>query len=168
MTPHMRFWESLYNVRWTPTGLFHYNITPFHRRKRNVVWHVNDTITGILLYWFWIILSDQKWLRKCVYKIAMSWTQQEKFVISWKVSPFLLRQWLRECVHSISMRQYCTLCGSHFATWDKQSRSILLYHRITPRMNLWDILYNVRSDFFRYIIKWLPIKSIWKASYNMK
>ena len=32
---------------------------------------------------------------------------------------------------------------------------------MTPHMNVWDILYNVREalqEFFRYIIKWLPIK----------
>ena len=89
MTPHVSFWESLYNVTWTPPGLFHYAMmSPFHRGKIDIVLHVNNTIRGISLYWWWIALSDQNWLSKCRHSIPKRWTQPENVGMSWEVSPF--------------------------------------------------------------------------------
>ena len=120
----------------------------------------------MLGYPFWLELAQKI---RAFHIDEMNPTGKIRYIM--EGSHFLPRQWLRECMHSISLRQYCTLCGSHYDKLDKQSRSILLYNGITLHMNVWDILYNEREISTPRVLslyhKMTPHKNIWEASYTL-
>ena len=137
-----------------------------HMSARGPLYDVNKTLTEAFHY---IIM--QLSFHNPNTDIVVQWTQPEICVTSWEVSPSSTTQGFSKCMHSISMRPYCMVCGSHFPTWGKHSKSyffisytnspyacvglieqreistprvISLYHVITTHKSVWGASYNVR------------------------
>ena len=92
-----------------------------HMSVREPLYDVNKTLTEAFHY---VII--QLSFHNPNTDIVLQWTQPEICVTSWEVSPSSTTQGFNKYMHSISMRPYCMVCGSHFPTWGKYSKSYFI------------------------------------------